>query len=179
VVNDDILEANKAHKTEIADLKAEKAKARAERNLKFAEMLCAEREKHEKKLLQLAENQKLLAQPVSTESSGRFGRRVSGAGAVLVTVLSGGALAPAAALLYGVTVAAAQIDKASATTSSALMGVVRGRSPGHYEDGRRGSLASGMGFDGGASPGDGRDGNMLPHPRSRPGGINRYSSVLE
>ena len=74
-------------------------------------------EEHEATLLQLAEDQKLLAQPVSTESSGKFDRWAARASIVFIggvaTVLSGGALAPAAALLYRDTEIGAQVHKAS------------------------------------------------------------------
>jgi meiosis-specific transcription factor NDT80 len=61
-----------------------------------------------------------------------------------------------------------------ATKLSAPM-VVRGRSPGHYKDGRRDSSTSGMGGDGPSGPGDGGGGSILPPSMSGPGHINRYS----
>jgi meiosis-specific transcription factor NDT80 len=64
-----------------------------------------------------------------------------------------------------------------ATKMSAPM-VVRGRSPGHYKDGRRDSSTSGMGGDGPAGSGDG-GGSILPPPMSGPGSVNRYPIVSD
>lgn len=65
----------------------------------------------------MEEDKKLLAEPISTKSSGRFGRWVARLGAIFVggvmTAVSSGTLATAAALLYGAAEAGAQIHKAS------------------------------------------------------------------
>jgi hypothetical protein len=110
VVNDDIGEANKAHRAEIAELRAEEEKAKAERDLEFAELLRTEREEHEAKLGQLEVDKELLAQLVSSRKSGEFVRWIARASAIFVgalgTVLAGPILAPAALLLYGATEAA-------------------------------------------------------------------------
>ena len=105
VVNDDIGEANKAHEAAMADLRAEEAAARDRKDLEFAEILRKERKEHEDKVQKLAEDAKLLAQPV--KKSGGFFRWVARglafvAGSV-ATAASGGTLGPAAILLYGIT----------------------------------------------------------------------------
>jgi meiosis-specific transcription factor NDT80 len=65
-----------------------------------------------------------------------------------------------------------------ATRTSAPM-VVRGRSPGHYKDGRRDSSTSGMG-DGGAGPSDGGGGSILPLSIGQvPGRMTSYTSALD
>ena len=115
VVNDDIAEANKAHKAEVAQLKADEAKAREAKDAEFADMLRDERKTHEDKLRQLEEDKKTMAQSVASSKSGRFARWVARASAVFVgtaaTIVSGGALAPAAVLLYGLTETGAQLTR--------------------------------------------------------------------
>jgi hypothetical protein len=95
VVNDDVEEANKTHRTEIAELKAQEAQADAE----FRELLRAEREEREAAIEKLAKDKELLAEWVSRSSSGRYGRRIARGcawvGGGLMTVASAGTLAPA------------------------------------------------------------------------------------
>jgi hypothetical protein len=111
VVNDDVEEAHKAHKAEIAVLKAEEAKADAESK----KLIRAVREELQAKVVQLENDKRLLAEAIP-KSSGRFGRWIARGTAVVVggamTFMSGGLLAPAAVLLYGATEAGAQIHRA-------------------------------------------------------------------
>jgi len=56
VVNDDVGEAKKVHLAEIQELRANEAEARARRDLEFSEVLRLEREEHEEKMRELAED---------------------------------------------------------------------------------------------------------------------------
>lgn len=113
VVNDDVEEAKRTHRAEIAELKAQEAQADAE----FRELLRAERKEHEAALEKLAKDKELLAEQVSRSSSGRFGRWIARGcawvGGGLMTIASAGTLAPAAALLIASTEAGAQAHKHS------------------------------------------------------------------
>ncbi|KAN0115439.1 P-loop containing nucleoside triphosphate hydrolase protein [Hyaloscypha variabilis] len=112
VVNDDIEEARKAHKAEIAVLKEEEANADAESK----ELIRAVREDLQAKISQLENDKRLLAEAIPNRS-GRIGRWIARGTAAIIggamTIASGGALAPFAALLYGATEAGAQIHRAS------------------------------------------------------------------
>jgi hypothetical protein len=116
VVNDDVEEAHKAFRAEVADLKADEAEARIKKDTEYEKQLRDAREELEAKIVRLEEDKRLLAEPMP-KSSGRFGRWIARAGALIVggfmTAASGGALFPAAALLYGATETGAQLHRAS------------------------------------------------------------------
>ena len=104
VVNDDVEEANKAHKAEILELEAGEAKAREENKLEFAELLRAEKEEHQVELHRLKEDNDVLSKSMADRESGNFGRWLAyQAVDTVATVLKGGTLIVAAVLLYGLT----------------------------------------------------------------------------
>lgn len=115
VVNDDIEEFKKASQAEIAEIRAEEAKARKAKDHDHAEQLRAEREEHETKINQLEEDRKVLEQTLADRKSGGFGKWIArGTAAALgtaATMIGGAALAVPAALLYLSTEAAIQSIK--------------------------------------------------------------------
>ena len=117
VVADDVQELQKAHTAEIENLKVQELKFREARDKEFEELVRAERQGLEAKVRQLEKDKLVLAEPIVTKSSGRFGRWIArgcaaAVGAVM-TVVSGGMLAPAAMLLYGATETGAQIHRST------------------------------------------------------------------
>ena len=104
MVNDDIEEATKAHKAEIADLLAKEAEFREKNKVEFANLLQAEREKLQGDIDQLKEDKKILSTSMATRESGNFGRWVAEqAIETATTVLKGGVMITAMVLLYGLT----------------------------------------------------------------------------
>jgi hypothetical protein len=105
IVNDDVLEAKKAHATEMEQLKKDIKEALEKKDYEFADLLKAERDEHAAKLEKLKKDSVVLDKKVS--GLGKFTQwavrtTVVGLG-VGLTVASGGWLAPVALLYSGAT----------------------------------------------------------------------------
>lgn len=115
VVIDDVEEAEKMHAEEIKQLEKERKDAEAQKDFEYAAQLEEERKKHQAEVKRLEKDKEILSQPVPQpvpkSSPGGppsgIGRWLARASAITVggaaTYLSGGLLAPFAALLYGAT----------------------------------------------------------------------------
>jgi len=122
VVNDDVEEATKAHATELKELEKEKMEALAQKDFEYAAQLEEEKKKHQAKVDQLEKDRKMLDTPITSSGAGRFfARWVARAGVVVAgavaTYMSGGLLAPHAAMLYAATEQALQEDSKSCRRS--------------------------------------------------------------
>jgi GTP-binding protein EngB required for normal cell division len=115
-VDDGLEAAQKIHKKEIVELADQHKQALRDKDKELAAEIKAEKRKYEQELQGMRQERELLRRERPQGKSHRLGRWLARGAAVVAgataTVLSAGALAPAAALLYGSVEAAAQVQKA-------------------------------------------------------------------